>query len=78
MESSAPNSIPAHETKSHPLHRLYDDADLEENFSMAFHEAFGTDLVINWRGGNQFRSMLDRARSEQQTLIVFRTNTAKP
>ncbi|MGO9036364.1 MAG: ATP-dependent nuclease [Steroidobacteraceae bacterium] len=51
MESSAPNSIPAHETKSHPLHRLYDDADLEENFSMAFHEAFGTDLVINWRGG---------------------------
>jgi hypothetical protein len=53
MESNTPNAIAMHEAKSHPLHRLYDDVDLEERLSTRFREAFGTDLVINWRGGSQ-------------------------
>lgn len=53
IDSNTPNAIAPYEAKSHPLHRLYDDADLEERISTAFHDAFGTDLVINWRGGTQ-------------------------
>jgi energy-coupling factor transporter ATP-binding protein EcfA2 len=52
-DSNNANAIAPHESKSHPLHRLYDDSDLESKVSAPFRHAFGKDLVINWRGGSQ-------------------------
>jgi energy-coupling factor transporter ATP-binding protein EcfA2 len=37
--------------KSHPIHYLYANEDLEESFSSDFRKAFGTDLVVNHFAG---------------------------
>ncbi len=47
------NSIAPGEQKSLPQHILYDDEALMNNISNLFREAFGKDLMFDFRGGNK-------------------------
>jgi len=50
--TSPPQSIDlTTQIKSHPIHYLYADEDLEKSFSTDFRKAFGTDLTVNHFAG---------------------------
>jgi hypothetical protein len=53
QESNAPQQIGVQDAASHPLHHVLSDDGLEIRLSDRFKAAFGQELVLNWRAGQQ-------------------------
>lgn len=54
QESDPAQHIAPADTPSHPLHNVIGDDSIEGTLSESFKSAFGKELVLNWRAGQQF------------------------
>jgi energy-coupling factor transporter ATP-binding protein EcfA2 len=73
-DSNPPQQVNIHEPPSHPLHNLNSDADLEARLSSKFKEAFGKELVVNWRAGQSLP--LHVGARPQRTAVDDRVSNA--
>ncbi len=66
-DSNPPQQIGIHQPPSHALHILNTDAELETRLSEKFKEAFGKEIVVNWRAGQSLPLYVGR-RPERTAL----------